>query len=169
MKVFLQIFCILLLFVGCNTDKNKGRYVQKIEPRRNFEGIGIITFPTSFHGTFRVMNFYPVYEGNKEKLLIRNIPDTLQLNVKNVIVIRGKNDTDLWNSLRLDKSIEIGEHGLGMALIYVNFLYQPVDNPDSPFGSGQTINGKYYDTKTYNTNYEDIKIIDYKIIRGLKE
>lgn len=169
MKVLLRTFCTLLLFIGCNTDKKHGGYIQKIDPRRNFEGIGIITFPTSFHGTFRIMDFYPIYEGSKKKLLKKEIIDTLQLNVKNCIIIRGMNDTDLWNGLRQDKKIEIGEYGLGVALIYINFLYEPIDDPQSPVGTGFTVNGKYYNTKTYTTGYEDIKITDYKIIRGLKE
>jgi len=159
-KIYFFLLSILLFF-SCGDDN-----ISKKLPANNFCGYGVLLYSKSFHGPVRYMEFYPMIKANRPDV---NFAKKIGISIKNGIIIRGSNSTQLWQDLRKSNNKNPDEYGFYKALIFLDLSDNKLKyNYKSPIPNEVIIQNKVFKTRTYDYfTFGKCNIASYKILRSL--
>ncbi|MDR6969103.1 hypothetical protein J2X31_003129 [Flavobacterium arsenatis] len=139
-----KLIIFLLVLISC---KNDSKYVQDEMPTKKFSGYGIISFSKSYNGSIRYMEFYPILKSD-------NHDSTVEKNIKifltKGVIIRGNNDTKLWQDLIKSHNLEADESGFCKSLIFLKYDNSFSFNYEKPIPNSLDLKERHFKTKTFD-------------------
>ena len=163
MKLNLFILIMALFFPSCSNRKNSCD--SNLTPVRNYNGYGVIRFQKNFTGSMRYMEFYPFCA---DKFINNNFDDIIKLDIKNGIVLRVTNSSELWQSLISNNNIKLDMDDYGLAIIVLKYHKNVKENKFiNHFENYLIIKSRKVKVKMFDPKSYPVKVDAFKIIKGM--